>query len=47
MEDLKWNFSWYDQIGIVMVIYPVTKFWLVCAGDKVEDASGINGGVRG
>ena len=28
-----------------MVIYPVTKFWLFVAVDKVEVASGMNGGV--
>ena len=46
MEDFKWNLSLYDQIGIVMFIYPVTKFWLVGSGVKVEGASGINGAVR-
>jgi len=33
---LECNISFYDWIGIEMVIYTVTKFWLFGAGDKVE-----------
>ena len=39
------EYFFYDCIGIEMVIYPVTKFWLFVAVDKVEVASGMNGGV--
>ena len=29
-----------------MVIYPVTNFWLLSAGDKVEGDGGMNGAVH-